>query len=511
MGRARASPERVAVDGVDSRPDVVRFGSPRAGSPGASHAAYAPSPRESAQAWSSRASIFRLTPAQQDIVSWMLSLGVRLPGAEVAGRRATSTPKSTEILEEMAKGLLLCDLATRLEGVHVGDVCARPKVTQEAMHNANRALDVFRRARRCRSDHMWSAREIAAGDAATCWGLLGDLREAYGDARKRRSIGRHVRVPPASDARSAGRKSPVDAGGGETAASRARPREASPTKPSRPSRPSRPSGSDDWRRGGAARTLAERGYPSPLAKAAAAVSAARASRARRERDARWTAAATRRETRPPPERDGSPTSPAGSTRRASASRRTLDPEGGPGSRYSRGGAIRSPSRIRRSSEGKGKPRAASATTRERPGYDPSGYVSPNEGGRRRARRPRGDFEIFHHPRGRVHSRRPTRRPPGPGPPGSGRRRVPLLLADAFLLVAIWTRWRLARRARRRARGTFPSCLNTTRVLPRRCPRRRVATRRFGSGCVRFDSACFLAKRRRSCCPIRYETASCSRT
>ena len=50
-------------------------------------------------------------------------------------------------------------------------------------------------------------------------------------------------------------------------------REASPTNPSRPSRPSRPSGSDDWRRGGAARTLAERGYPSPLAKAAAAVSA----------------------------------------------------------------------------------------------------------------------------------------------------------------------------------------------------------------------------------------------
>lgn len=384
-----ASPERVAVGGGDSRPNAVRFGSPRAGSPGASHAAYAPSPRESAQAWSSRASIFRLTPAQQDIVLWMLSLGVRLPGAEVAGRRATSMPKSTEILEEMAKGLLLCDLATRLEGVHVGDVCARPKVTQEAMHNANRALDVFRRARRCRSDHMWSAREIAVGDAATCWGLLGDLRAAYGDARKRRSVGRNIRVPPALDARSAGRGSPVDAGGGETAAGRAASREASPTKPSKPS------GSDDWRRGGAARTLAERGYPSPLAKAAAAVSASRASRARRERDARWTAAATRRE-----ERDGSPTSFAASPRRSSRTGRerardaspgrarsrprTLDPEGGPGSRYSRGGAIRSPSRIRRSSEGKGKPRAASATTRERPGYDPSGYVSPNEGGRRRA-------------------------------------------------------------------------------------------------------------------------------
>ena len=401
----------------------------------------------------------------------------------------------------MAKGLLLCDLATRLEGVHVGDVCARPKVTQEAMHNANRALDVFRRARRCRSDHMWSAREIAAGDAATCWGLLGDLREAYGDARKRRSIGRHVRVPPASDARSAGRKSPVDAGGGETAASRAASREASPTKPSRPSRPSRPSGSDDWRRGGAARTLAERGYPSPLAKAAAAVSAARASRARRERDARWTAAATRRETRPPPERDGRQPPPR--ARRGACSRRdersTVEAMAGEGAiRVRRGFGAVEGSRARRRDDAR--------ATRVRPfGVRLRTRVAAA------ARRPRGDFEIFHHPRGRVHSRRPTRRPPGPGPPGSGRRRVPLLLADAFLLVAIWTRWRLARRARRRARGTFPSCLNTTRVLPRRCPRRRVATRRFGSGCVRFDSACFLAKRRRSCCPIRYETASCSRT
>ena len=75
-----ASPERVAVDGVDSRPDVVRFGSPRAGSPGASHAAYAPSPRESAQAWSSRASIFRLTPRNR-ISSRGCSRSASLPRA----------------------------------------------------------------------------------------------------------------------------------------------------------------------------------------------------------------------------------------------------------------------------------------------------------------------------------------------------------------------------------------------------------------------------------------------
>ena len=441
----------------------------------------------------------------------MLSLGVRLPGAEVAGRRATSTPKSTEILEEMAKGLLLCDLATRLEGVHVGDVCARPKVTQEAMHNANRALDVFRRARRCRSDHMWSAREIAAGDAATCWGLLGDLREAYGDARKRRSIGRHVRVPPASDARSAGRKVPSTPAAerrrrGARRRARRRRRNLRDLRDLR-DLPVRTIGVAEARRGRwpSGDTLPRwrrrrRRFPR-----------ARASRARRERDARWTAAATRRETRPPPERDGSPTSPAGSTRRASASRRTLDPEGGPGSRYSRGGAIRSPSRIRRSSEGKGKPRAASATTRERPEFhDPSGYVSPNEGGRRRAR-VRAAISRFFTTRVAACIREDRR----------DVRQVQVRRVqdgDAFRFFSRtrsfssrFGRVGVSRARARRARGTFPSCLNTTRVLPRRCPRRRVATRRFGSGCVRFDSACFLAKRRRSCCPIRYETASCSRT
>ena len=51
---------------------------------------------------------------------WILGLGIGLPGAAVEDGRATSMPKSTEILAEMAKGLLLCDLATRLEGVHVG-------------------------------------------------------------------------------------------------------------------------------------------------------------------------------------------------------------------------------------------------------------------------------------------------------------------------------------------------------------------------------------------------------
>ena len=319
----------------------------------------------------------------------MLSLGVRLPGAEVAGRRATSMPKSTEILEEMAKGLLLCDLATRLEGVHVGDVCARPKVTQEAMHNANRALDVFRRARRCRSDHMWSAREIAAGDAATCWGLFRGppsgvrRREEKTVHREERSrpdrVGRAVRrvaeVPstPAAERRRRGARRRARRRRRNIRDLRDLPVRTIGVAEARRGR--WPSGDTlpRWRR-------RRRRFPRRAR-------LARASRTRRAMDRGGDA---KGRTRPP-------TSSAASPRRSSRTGRerardaspareararvetNADPEGGPGSRYSRGGAIRSPSRIRRSSEGKGKPRAASATTRERPGYDPSGYVSPERG------------------------------------------------------------------------------------------------------------------------------------
>ena len=120
-----------------------------------------------------------LTPEQQDAVVWVLGLGVEVAGAAVAGDVVVGLPRATGIQAEMAKGALLCRLAETLEGAHLGDTHRRPKVKAEATHNINKALAVFRRAGRVAPRHLWSAADLAAGDAKSAWGVLFDIRAAY--------------------------------------------------------------------------------------------------------------------------------------------------------------------------------------------------------------------------------------------------------------------------------------------------------------------------------------------
>ena len=60
-----------------------------------------------------------------------------------------------ELQTEMAKGLMLCDLVSLLEGVFLGTLNPRPKVVQEAMHNINKALAVLRRSGHTPTQHLW--------------------------------------------------------------------------------------------------------------------------------------------------------------------------------------------------------------------------------------------------------------------------------------------------------------------------------------------------------------------
>ena len=143
---------------------------------------------------------------------WVLGLGVEVAGAAVAGDVVVGLPRATGIQAEMAKGALLCRLAETLEGAHLGDTHRRPKVKAEATHNINKALAVFRRAGRVAPRHLWSAADLAAGDAKSAWGVLFDIRAAYdagfekGSSKKNafektpvrgRVRGRVLRVTPA--------------------------------------------------------------------------------------------------------------------------------------------------------------------------------------------------------------------------------------------------------------------------------------------------------------------------
>ena len=196
----------------------------KGGTPPPADAAFLPTPRDSAQAWGrGGARVSQLTPEQQDAVVWVLGLGVEVAGAAVAGDVVVGLPRATGIQAEMAKGALLCRLAETLEGAHLGDTHRRPKVKAEATHNINKALAVFRRAGRVAPRHLWSAADLAAGDAKSAWGVLFDIRAAYdagfekGSSKKNafektpvrgRVRGRVLRVTPRVDARGGGLRRP---------------------------------------------------------------------------------------------------------------------------------------------------------------------------------------------------------------------------------------------------------------------------------------------------------------
>ena len=198
-GTTRGTPESTAGSGHGGH----------GGSPTSQYARGFPSAGEAAQAWcGTRSSLVALTPGQQDVVVWMLAIGMDVPGAHVLrSGEIVALPTAGEVQSEMAKGLMLCDLVSILEGVFLGTLNHRPKVVQEAMHNINKALAVLRRGCRASTQHLWSTSEVAAGKAAETWGLLSDIAAAYAHF----PVERHnLRVAPHVDARTSGRVPPVD-------------------------------------------------------------------------------------------------------------------------------------------------------------------------------------------------------------------------------------------------------------------------------------------------------------
>ena len=429
-----ASRERLATspDANDARRGF------RGGTPPPADAAFLPTPRDSAQAWSrgGLSRVARLTPEQQDAVVWILGLGVEVAGASVAGDVVVGLPRATGIQAEMAKGALLCRLAETLEGTHLGETHRRPKVKAEATHNINKALAVFRRAGRVAPRYLWSAAELAEGDAKSAWGVLFDIRAAY-DAAFEKSVskknspnmpggrvrGRRLRVTPRVDARGGAYGDPGDvaaAEAGEGRLPRTPPRAGSgapfrernaDVSASRDSsatfkspKAGASSGVASWRRAAPGVPLTARGLPSPLARAAAKVAAARAKRVARlmgdadraEKTAKirravaadaaatatraaFEAAAAEAELEAAEEEEALLALEAAA--RADAAERAERGkmrDGAAGARFSRGGAVKGA--LSRDA----KARAASARA-ARPDFVPSGYVSPNENARRRSR------------------------------------------------------------------------------------------------------------------------------
>ena len=439
--RARLSTSPAANDTAGTR-------SFKGGAPAPNDTEYLPTPKQTMQTFANRngaSTTSRLTPTQQDVVVWILGLGLDIHGACLTGDTVTSLPRATAVTSEIAKGALLCRLVETLEGVHLGEVYLKPKVKQEATHNLNKALAVLRKRGRVSNTFLWSAGSLAAGDGNSAWGLLGDIRAAYDaavasssptrtgkqsahkmvamdSAKLGRGKGRALRVTPRVDARGGASNlgDPFDIrarGGGEGRSPQTPARQsASPAKQSRRFTPhaTRPfevtevtTHNSQWRRAAPGTTLTSRGYPSPVAKAAAKVLAARAKRVARlfgfaekaEKNAcvrklvagdaaqsasraAFEAAAAEAEAAAEHERLEEEQAlealewAAEMEARHYAARKEMVP-GAVGARFSRGGAVKGA--LSADVE-----RRARSVQNARPTFNNSGYISPNEGGRRRS-------------------------------------------------------------------------------------------------------------------------------
>ncbi|KAK3275462.1 hypothetical protein CYMTET_16410, partial [Cymbomonas tetramitiformis] len=135
--------------------------------------------------------------AQAELMTWLLSMALPLPGAVIKGNRVCSLPTSRVLVQAFRSGLMLCNLVAKLDGCHLSGINPHPKTFPEAVYNYNRALHVLRQVRGMPRRWLWSAEMLVHGDADAVWGLVGDLHERYRHSPVVRSLHRDAKVPEA--------------------------------------------------------------------------------------------------------------------------------------------------------------------------------------------------------------------------------------------------------------------------------------------------------------------------
>eukprot|EP00762_Andalucia_godoyi_P004950 ANDGO_01442.mRNA.1 hypothetical protein H310_10820 len=113
-----------------------------------------------------------LSAQQSSLVEWILACGVNIPGI-------SSSIDLTTFLQSMKDGLVLCDLASVLEGQELSGVHRNVVQLAHKMANINRALNAFRSRKHMSPRYLFSADQILDGNAEVVFGLLEDVRKEY--------------------------------------------------------------------------------------------------------------------------------------------------------------------------------------------------------------------------------------------------------------------------------------------------------------------------------------------
>eukprot|EP00899_Mesostigma_viride_P021072 jgi/Mesvir1/28967/Mv17742-RA.1 len=132
----------------------------------------------------------KLSSQQADLLLWLLSLDIRVPGIKMSPERVViELPTRAEAARAFHNGVLLCQVVQMLEQVELKGVVAGPQNLAFCIFNLNKALEVVRHARPMMpSTWLWSAEEIARGYEDALWGLLWDLFVEYGILIRKRRV-----------------------------------------------------------------------------------------------------------------------------------------------------------------------------------------------------------------------------------------------------------------------------------------------------------------------------------
>ena len=134
----------------------------------------------------------KLSVAQLRIVDWLETMGVAFMRASApAGNQSPSLrrPKGVvgqDVITSLCDGFQLSIMVSRLERVELKGIvpshCCAPRAAR--VQNLERMLSLLRDKRRSMSSKwLWSAQQIADGDAAALWGLCADLHSEYAPKR----------------------------------------------------------------------------------------------------------------------------------------------------------------------------------------------------------------------------------------------------------------------------------------------------------------------------------------
>ena len=135
----------------------------------------------------------KLSVAQLRLVEWLERMGLEfvkataLQGQEAGGFRRPKGVVEEDVIESLKDGYELGRMVSRLEGVALKALVPRHACATRAarVQNLERMLTLLRDTRRSMSSRwLWSAPQIADGDAAALWGLCADLHSEYGGPKK---------------------------------------------------------------------------------------------------------------------------------------------------------------------------------------------------------------------------------------------------------------------------------------------------------------------------------------